>query len=233
MNCKQGAIARDLMGYIWNDKEVDCISEYMNEQTIIESPVRISTGTEGFNKILQIWFRAFPTLRYTEDELFILGNTATLKWRVSGQHLGEFYSIAPTGKEIHYDGTTQFAFNNGVVSSYNATVNIQDIITQIASTTVEIVTNKNLDTMFDTVRQQLGNITDREIAFLALACLNLSSKQVGDLLSVKGDSAAKMITAICQKIGINNRGELTDFAVEKNAYELLHRLGVLFRTSAK
>jgi ketosteroid isomerase-like protein len=49
---------------------------------------------------------AFPDVRMTVRDLIVDGNRAVWRWTFTGTHHGEFNGIAPTGKQVEYDGVS-------------------------------------------------------------------------------------------------------------------------------
>ena len=226
MNLKHQNQTRDFMDYIWNKKEVNYVSECMTTSSIIESPVKYSIGNQAFINILQVWLRAFPTIEYQEKELFLNKNTAILKWAVSGRHLGEFYSIAATGKAIYYEGVTQLSFHEGTVSSYSATVNIQEILSQITSTTVEVAANKTIDDLYCAVKELLAvDLSIQQIKCIALASMNYSLSEIAKILSIKKSTVETYFDRAYLAMGIKkNKKMLIEYVNYKNTDELLVRV---------
>ncbi|MBU2706016.1 ester cyclase [Zooshikella marina] len=222
--------ARDFMDGIWNKHELACISEQMAHNSIIESPVRYSIGSVAFKNIMQIWLRAFPNIKYMEESLSITEDCLLLKWSVSANHLGEFYSIAPTGRKVRYGGLTKFTIKDNLICNYSAFVNVKGILSQLTSQDTVILNSNLIDSLYDAVREVLGkNLSNQQITCLALSCLNISVKEIAQFLRIEQSSVLTYLHRAFCSLGIYNKKMLIDFAIEHNAFELLTRIATTLK----
>lgn len=221
---------RDFMNGIWNKHELVRISEQMTHNSIIESPVRYSIGSVAFKNIMHIWLRAFPNIRYTEQSFLIKDDTLLLKWSARANHLGEFYSIAPTGKEVQYGGLTKFTIRDGLICSYSAVVNVRGIISQLTSPDEVNLSSNLIDSLYGAVRTVLDKkLSDQQIKCLALSCLNISVKEIAQFLRIEKSSVLTYLHRAFCTLGVYNKKMLIDFAIERNAFELLNRIATTLK----
>ncbi len=64
-------------------------------------PIR---GPEGYKRTLAMFRTAFPDIRWTIEDMVAEGDRVAERPVGRGTHLGEFMSIAPTGKRIEIRG---------------------------------------------------------------------------------------------------------------------------------
>lgn len=67
---------------------------------VMESPTAGGsvTGRSAIAQVYESWFRGFPDLVATTDELLIDGDRVAQLWTVSGTDTGGFLGLPPTGK---------------------------------------------------------------------------------------------------------------------------------------
>ncbi|CCF83098.1 ester cyclase [Nitrolancea hollandica] len=66
------------------------------------------TDASGWRRFFTMYYRAFPDLRFIEDQAFASGNNVALRWTAHGTQLNEFLSVPPTGKQITTLGIALF-----------------------------------------------------------------------------------------------------------------------------
>ncbi len=69
-------------------------------------PPGYSRDREGFKKVLQTLFEAFPDVHYTVDDVIVEGDRAVVRVTGTGTNRGSYFGMPPTGKratwtEIH------------------------------------------------------------------------------------------------------------------------------------
>ncbi|MFN8121167.1 MAG: ester cyclase [Thermoleophilia bacterium] len=57
--------------------------------------------------------RSFPDLRFEVDDMIAEGDQVCALWTMTGTHLGQFLSVAPTGRTIRVSGVTVFELPRG------------------------------------------------------------------------------------------------------------------------
>jgi predicted ester cyclase len=75
---------------------------------------------EGTRQVTQMLLSAFPDYRLTIEEQIAEGDKVATVWRGMGTHEGEWESpagtIAPTGKDVRWMGTTTLRLSGGRIS---------------------------------------------------------------------------------------------------------------------
>ncbi|MEQ1963940.1 ester cyclase [Xenorhabdus khoisanae] len=224
--------ARYFMHEVWVlKKPTDKSTKMMNNDTIIESPTGISVGIDSFITLLKIWYRAFPYLVYRENNISAHNKDIIIDWEIEGKHLGEFYSISATGKQVNYQGTTRIVFTDGEIIHYHTKTDIQDIILQLTNSSYPPEFDiKNVE-IYNLINQILGHqFSYRQIECLALSTLNTSIKDIARLLSIENSTVQTHLKRAFEVIGISNKKMLMDFIIECHAIEIMVRVGLLLRT---
>jgi predicted ester cyclase len=80
---------------------------------------------EGIRQVTQMLLTAFPDYHITIEEQISEGDKVATVWIGAGTHQGEWESpagtIAPTGKEVRWTGTTTLRLSEGKISDVIAT----------------------------------------------------------------------------------------------------------------
>jgi steroid delta-isomerase-like uncharacterized protein len=72
-------------------------------------------GMDAFNERWALFFEAFPDLEFTVDLVFADENLATTLWTATGTHRGEWLGIAPTEREVSWQGINIFRIECGLI----------------------------------------------------------------------------------------------------------------------
>ena len=74
-----------------------------------------TTGFEEFSERWDLFFTAFPDLEFTVDLVAAEGDLAATHWTATGTHRGEWQGIAPTDREVTWQGINIFRIECGQI----------------------------------------------------------------------------------------------------------------------
>jgi predicted ester cyclase len=74
-----------------------------------------TTGFEEFSRRWDLFFTAFPDLEFTVDLVAAEGDLVTTHWTATGTHRGEWQGIAPTNREVTWQGINIFRIECGQI----------------------------------------------------------------------------------------------------------------------
>lgn len=74
-----------------------------------------TTGIDAFNERWALFFEAFPDLEFTVDQVIVDDNLAATRWTATGTHRGEWLGIAPTDREVSWQGINIFRIECGQI----------------------------------------------------------------------------------------------------------------------
>ncbi|APS84665.1 hypothetical protein AVM71_16280 (plasmid) [Piscirickettsia salmonis] len=192
-------IITDFSNDCWNGKVLGVIDDVLTPQTIVESPIKVTTGACNFKNLISLWVDAFPDLVYIQDEILYdcYANRVVCRWKVKGIHAGDFYGIPATNRRIDYRGTTFFTVINGKIVNYYADVNLQDIISQINDQN-KIKTNaveSANDYLCKTIEQLIGySLSRRRIECLSLYLMRMTKVKIGEILFISENTVKTHIS---------------------------------------
>jgi steroid delta-isomerase-like uncharacterized protein len=73
-------------------------------------------GPQSASRNMERYQRAFPDLRFVEQDLIVEGDRAVLVWEAHGKHAGKLMNIPPTGRTIAVRGTSVLTIRDGKIS---------------------------------------------------------------------------------------------------------------------
>ncbi len=76
-----------------------------------------SVDAQGWRRFFEMYFRAFPDLRFEADQLFACDDDVALRWMMHGTQEKDFLSVPPTGKEVTTLGIGLFHVVNGKIAA--------------------------------------------------------------------------------------------------------------------
>jgi steroid delta-isomerase-like uncharacterized protein len=76
----------------------DCIRRLIYHASV----TRVGRGPDGIKRRLAEWRLAFPDWQFTVEDMVAEGANVMTRCTVRGTHLGEFFGLPPTGKQVAY-----------------------------------------------------------------------------------------------------------------------------------
>src|SRR5215213_11008 len=99
----------------------------------------IGDDTTGFAEFSERWnqfFTAFPDLEFTVDLVAAEGDLAATHWTATGTHRGEWQGIAPTNREVTWQGINIFRIECGqIVESWSEADHL-GLLSQLGATDI-------------------------------------------------------------------------------------------------
>jgi predicted ester cyclase len=93
-------------------------------------------GFEEFSKRWDLFFTAFPDLEFTVDLVAAEGDLAATRWTATGTQRGEWQGIAPTNRQVTWQGTNIFRIECGqIVESWSEADHL-GLLSQLGATDI-------------------------------------------------------------------------------------------------
>src|SRR3954452_5944924 len=93
-------------------------------------------GFEEFSKRWDLFFTAFPDLEFTVDLIAAEGDMAATRWTATGTQRGEWQGIAPTDRQVTWQGTNIFRIKCGqIVESWSEADHL-GLLSQLGATDI-------------------------------------------------------------------------------------------------
>lgn len=112
------AIARLDFEEIWSNQNLDVVDELYPEDHVRHDPADPQggvNGVEAYKQLVAGYFRAFPDLHFTVDDMIAEGDKVVTRWTATGTHKGELMDIPPTGTNVSVTGISIQRIENGKV----------------------------------------------------------------------------------------------------------------------
>jgi steroid delta-isomerase-like uncharacterized protein len=128
-----------------NSDDLDKMDELVSDDFVYRSSGYPELhGPEGWKEIVREFRRAFPDMHITSNTLVAEGDLVVHHYTVSGTHRGEFYGIAPTGRQVSIDTLALVRIANGkMTSNFEITDNL-DVMQQLGVIEKELVPESQL-----------------------------------------------------------------------------------------
>ena len=110
------------------DDIVSTIDEVFCPDALVHSPLSAGSGPDTMKLIWSLLLRAFPDIHVTVDDMVVDGDKVASRQTVTGTHLGEYRSLAPTGKTVVYEEIFIIRFSDGQIAEVWGVV---DTLTQL------------------------------------------------------------------------------------------------------
>jgi predicted ester cyclase len=86
---------------IWTTRDAAGLAATHTENGTVISPFGgVQEGRAEIERIYRLWFAAFPDIVLHQDDLLIDGDCAVLVGRMSATHSGDFFGLAPSGRQF-------------------------------------------------------------------------------------------------------------------------------------
>jgi len=102
------AIVRRIYEEVWNKRRIELLDDLISPSHALQSP-NVSSSEIGpglYRREVLKWFKAFPDIRFTIEDIVGEYDKIVVAWTLSGTHDGEFMDIPATHKKVSVDGVT-------------------------------------------------------------------------------------------------------------------------------
>jgi predicted ester cyclase len=91
------------------------------------------TGAEGLNAFVASLRASFPDAAFAVNDLNATGDTAVVRWTMTGTQTGVYQGIAPTGAAVVIDGSAILRFADGLIVENWVSYDRLGLVRQIGS----------------------------------------------------------------------------------------------------
>jgi predicted ester cyclase len=95
-----------------------------------------TTGFEEFSERWGLFFTAFPDLEFTVDQVVTQDDLVATHWTATGTQRGEWLGIAPTDREVTWQGINIFRFECGQIVESWGTADHLGLLSQLGATDI-------------------------------------------------------------------------------------------------
>lgn len=121
MSAESKALVRRYYDEVLNGRDLDAVTDFFADE-------RLAEGIRGgcFS-----YFRAFPDLHVSVDELLAEGDRVFCRSTMTGTHDGEYKGIPPTGRHVAAESAEVFAIADGRFVGYWCLANVAALMRQL------------------------------------------------------------------------------------------------------
>ena len=102
---------------LWNVWNFDKATEFLSAEIVFRGSLGTETqGREAFCEYMREVRRAFQDFHNSIVDLIAEGGEVVARLNYTGTHSGELFGIAPTGRQITYQGAAFFQISDGLVT---------------------------------------------------------------------------------------------------------------------
>ncbi len=113
------AVVRRFFEEVWNRGNLAVADEVLAPNVVLHIPGQPEddvVGLEVYKERVITYLRtAFPDLQSNIEEMIADGNKVVVRWTWRATHQGEFWGVAPTGKQITYEGISILRLADGKI----------------------------------------------------------------------------------------------------------------------
>jgi steroid delta-isomerase-like uncharacterized protein len=117
------AVAQDYVDKV-NLRDPSLFAEIFTDDLILDSTAGYFEGLDQYTFVMSMVFEGLPDIHYTIEEVFVDGDTFTMRYSYSGTHLGELFGFPPSGDTVTCSG---LEFNRVANGKIYESVNYTDL----------------------------------------------------------------------------------------------------------
>ena len=115
----------------WQQDEILNIFELITEDFTYESPITDKQNFEWFAEYSRSIKTSFSDLKVDVKKIFAEGNSVCVFFDVTATHIGEIFSIKPSGKTIKFEVVTFLDFEDDLVKVMKSVFDAFDLKNQL------------------------------------------------------------------------------------------------------
>jgi predicted ester cyclase len=102
-----------------NSKDREAANRLVTEDFVDHTnPPHLKYGLEGHKGILELFHAAFPDLEFIILDMIAEGDKVVVRMPFKATHMGDFFGIPATGKEVYVDGVHILRIAGGKVAEH-------------------------------------------------------------------------------------------------------------------
>ena len=116
----------------WTARDPGALAATHAENGTVISPFGgVQEGRTEIDRIYRLWFSAFPDIVLHHDNLLIDGDRAALIGRMSATHAGDFFGLAPSGRQFEAQIAFVLTFAGGFVLEERRIYDFTGLLVQV------------------------------------------------------------------------------------------------------
>ena len=100
------------------------------------SPTDVS-GPADIREFVEVYWTAFPDLRYTVEQMGTSDETLLVRWTGVGTHESDLFGMEPTGESFAVEGISVFGREDGVITDVYAQWDTLNMVQELGTVSAE------------------------------------------------------------------------------------------------
>ena len=102
---------------VWNSHDMEHILRFYAPDCVSDDVGQASQlrGREGLRLMLEMYWKAFPDLRFKITDTLVHDSRMAIAWMAEGTHVGTIMNIPPTGHQVEVRGMSIVDVQDGMV----------------------------------------------------------------------------------------------------------------------
>jgi steroid delta-isomerase-like uncharacterized protein len=106
-------------------------SDHATNAVVISPTGGVLEGRDDIQRVYQIWFTAFPDLRFSERDLLIDGDRVALVMTVAGTHAGDFFGLPASGRHVQAICAFVYTLNGAQIVHERRILDFTGVLVQV------------------------------------------------------------------------------------------------------
>ena len=107
----------DSINQAWNSHDIERVLSFYSADYVASDVGQsaLQRGHQGLHDVLEMYWRAFPDLKFRITNSVIEGSQVAIVWVAEGTHQGPIMNIPPTGHPVEVRGVSVIDVQDGLV----------------------------------------------------------------------------------------------------------------------
>jgi steroid delta-isomerase-like uncharacterized protein len=116
----------------WRGHDAATLAADHSSNAVVISPTGgVLEGREEIQRVYQIWFTAFPDLRFEEYDFLIDNDRVALVMTVTGSHAGDFFGLPASGRHVQAVCAFLYTLRNGEIVHERRILDFTGVLIQV------------------------------------------------------------------------------------------------------
>lgn len=125
------ALVKRFVEEFWNEGNTATADELMAVDAEVHMPTGETLDLDGLKSFAVTFRAAFPDWHSTFEELVAEGDRVAERWTGRGTHLGEMWSIPPTGERVQTPGSVFYRISDGKIVEFRGQFDMLGLMHQL------------------------------------------------------------------------------------------------------
>jgi uncharacterized protein (TIGR02246 family) len=117
----------------WDARDVAAAlaATHAEKGTVVSPTGGVLEGRAEIERVYRLWFSAFSNMRFREEALLVDGDRVAQIATLSGTHTGEFFGLAPTGRQVDVQVALLMTVADGFVVEERRIYDFTGVLVQV------------------------------------------------------------------------------------------------------